>query len=84
MDKENENIKILASDLVFLEEDLVKINMPVILPELVKKIAIKKMSSQLSQEVKVYDPYCLYEVGDLLYKKYNEPLFVSIKGAVPF
>ncbi len=84
MDKENEHIKILASDLVFLEEDLAKINTPVILPELVKKIAIKKMSSQLSQEVKVYDPYCIYEVGDFLYKEYNEPLTVNSKGAEPF
>lgn len=84
MDKENENTKIFASDLAFLEEDLAKTNTPVILSELVKKTAIKKMSSQLNQEVKVYDPYCLYEVGDLLYKKYNEPLIVSSKGAEPF
>ncbi len=84
MDKENENTKILASDLEFFEEDLAKTNMPYGLDELVKKIAIRKTSSQLSHEVKVYDPYCLYEVGDLLYKEYNEPLIVSSKGAEPF
>ncbi|MGB6865112.1 MAG: hypothetical protein WBE11_05420 [Candidatus Aminicenantaceae bacterium] len=84
MDKENENTKILASDLEFFEEDLAKTNTPYGLQELVKKIAIKKTSSQLSHEVKVYDPYCLYEVGDLLYKEYNEPLIVSSKGAEPF
>ena len=84
MDKENENTKILASDLEFLEEDLAKTNTPFGLEELVKKIAIKKTSSQLSHEVKVYDPNCIYEVGDLLYKEYNEPLIVSSKGAEQF
>jgi hypothetical protein len=84
MDKENENTKILTSDLDFLEEDLTKSKTPFSLQELVKKIAIKKTSSQLSHKVKVYDPYCLYEVGDLLYKEYNEPLIVSSKGAEPF
>jgi hypothetical protein len=84
MDKENENTKILASDLEFLEEDLTKMNTPFSLQELVKKIAIKKTSSQLSHDVKVYDPYCLYEVGDFLYKEYKEPLIVSSKGAEPF
>jgi hypothetical protein len=84
MDKENENIKILAADLAFLEESLAKTNAPILLRELVKKIAFKKTSSQLSHKVKVYDPYCLYEVGDLIYKEYNEPLIVSSKGAEPF
>jgi hypothetical protein len=84
MDKENENTEILASDLEFLEVDLAKTNAPVDLPEIVKKIAIKKTSSQLSHEVKVYDPYCSYEVGDLISKEYNEPLIVSSKGAEPF
>lgn len=84
MDKENENTKILASDLEFLEKDLVKTDTPLTMQELVKKIAIKKTSSQLSHEVKVYDPYAVYEVGDLLYKEYNEPLIVSSKGAEPF
>jgi hypothetical protein len=84
MDKENENTKILASDLDYLEEDLTKTPTPSNLQELVKKIAIKKTSSQLSQKVKVYDPNCIYEVGDLLYKEYNEPLIVSSKGAEPF
>jgi len=84
MDKENENTKILGSDLEFLEGDLAKTTAPSNMQELVKKTAIKKTSSQLSHEVKVYDPYCIYEVGDLLYKEYNEPLIVNSKGAEPF
>jgi hypothetical protein len=84
MDKENENTEILKSDLEFLEDDLVKTDIPVDLQELVKKVAIRKTSSQLSHAVKVYDPYCVYEVGDLISKEYNEPLIVSSKGAEPF
>jgi hypothetical protein len=84
MDKENENTKILGSDLEFLEGELAKTTKPSNVYDLVKKIAIKKTSSQLSHEVKVYDPNCRYEVGDLIYKEYNEPLIVSSKGAEPF
>lgn len=84
MDKENENITIVESDLEFLREDLVKTSELYELEELVKKIAIKKTSRQLSHEVKVYDPDCVYEVGDFIYKEYNEPLIVSSKGAEPF
>ncbi len=84
MDKENENTEILAPDLEFLEGELLKTDTAVDLPELVKKIAIQKASSQLSHEVKVYDPNCIYEVGDLISKEYNEPLIVSSKGAEPY
>ncbi|MGD9346421.1 MAG: hypothetical protein PVH84_11190 [Candidatus Aminicenantes bacterium] len=84
MDKENENTAIMASDLEFLQEDLAKTKELFDMEELVKKIAIKKTSRQLSHEVKIYDPNCVYEVGDLIYKEYNEPLIVSSKGAEPF
>lgn len=81
MDKTNEYTKITEDDLVFLEEDLKQINKPFTLRELAQKIAFKKTSSQLKQDVKKYDPDCAYEVGDLLFKEYDEPLLVSSKGA---
>jgi hypothetical protein len=84
MDKENENIKITPSDLSFLEGELSKTNTPVAMEELVKKIAFNKTASQLSHEVKVFDPHCTYEVGDLIYKEYKEPLIVSSKGTELF
>jgi len=84
MNKENEYTKIAEADLAFLEEELLQSNKVYTLNELVEKIAFKKTSSQLKQEVKVYDPYCRYEVGDLVLKEYDEPLLVSSKGAEHF
>lgn len=84
MDKENEYTKITEADLSFLEQELLQINKALTLQELAQKVAFKKTSSQLKQEVTIYDPYCQYEVGDLVLKKYDEPLLVSSKGAEHF
>ena len=84
MDKENEQTKITEDDLSFLEEELLQINKAFTLEQLTQKVAFKKTSSQLKQEVKKYDPYCLYEAGDLILKEYDEPLLVSSKGAEHF
>lgn len=80
MDKENENTKIIKKDLLFIEKEFSQTEKPLSLNELTKKLIYKKTSSQLAQQVKKYDPYCNYEVGDLIYKKYDEPLMVSSKG----
>lgn len=84
MDKENEQTKITDADLSFLKEELLQINKAFTLEQLAQKVAFKKTSSQLKQEVKKYDPYCLYEVGDLILREYDEPLLVSSKGAEHF
>jgi hypothetical protein len=84
MDKANEYTKITEADLSFLEEELFQINKASTLKELAQKVAFKKTSSQLKQDVKKYDPYCQYEVGDLIFKEYDEPLLVSSKGAEHF
>jgi hypothetical protein len=84
MKKENENTKITDSDLEFLEKELSQTNKALTLQELTEKLAFKKTSSQLQQKVKIYDPFCTYEVGDLIYKEYDEPLLTSSKGADHF
>ena len=84
MGKENEETKIKREDLLFLEKEFSKTNKPLSLAELTRKFVYRKTSSQLSQEVKKYDVYCRYEVGDLIYKEYDEPLMVSSKGVEPF
>lgn len=84
MDKENDTTKVLKDDLSFIEDELLKVKTSLALQELTKKIAYKKNAGQLSQEVKIYDSACKYEVDDLIYKEYNEPLIVSSKGAEPF
>ncbi|MFP4081234.1 MAG: hypothetical protein ACLFVG_00595 [Candidatus Aminicenantes bacterium] len=84
MAKEQENIKIEQEDLSFVEKELSQSAAPLSLQELTKKLVYKKTSSQLAQQVKVYDPYCRYEIGDYIYKEYDESLTVSSKGAEHF
>ncbi len=84
MKKENENTKIADSDLVFLDKELSHTDKALTLRELAEKLAFKKTSGQLQQKVKIYDPFCKYEVGDLIYKEYDEPLLISSKGADHF
>ncbi len=84
MDKESEQTKITDVDLSFLKEELLQTNKAFTLEQLTQKVAFKKTSSQLKQEVKKYDPYCSYEVGDLILKDYDDPLLVSSKGAEHF
>lgn len=84
MKKENENTKISDSDLEFLEKELSQTNKTLALRDLTEKVAFKKSSGQLQQMVKIYDPFCAYEVGDLIYKEYDEPLLISSKGVEHF
>jgi hypothetical protein len=84
MEKEIENTEITEKDLLFIEKEFSKSNSPLNLEEMTKKMAYQKTSSQLDQEVKKYDPLCTYEIGDLIYKEYDEPLMVSSKGVEPF
>ena len=84
MPKENENTKITESDILFIKKELTQTNKPLSFQEMTKKLAYKKTSSQMAQEVKKYDPYCQYEIGDLIYKEYDELLTTSSKGAEAF
>ncbi|MBS3819353.1 hypothetical protein KGY73_07600 [bacterium] len=79
MVKENENTIITEKDLEFIRSELSQTNEPLSYQELTRKLAYRKTASQLQQEVKKYNPYCRYEVGDLIYKEYDEPLMVSSK-----
>lgn len=84
MQKNNENTTIIEKDLSYLKEAFAKITSAPTLQELAEKLAYKKNASQLNQEVKKYDPYCQYEINDLICKEYDEPLMVSSKGVEPF
>ncbi|MBA7706124.1 hypothetical protein ES703_114970 [subsurface metagenome] len=84
MNKEIEITQITPENLSFIEKELSHTRKPLSLQEMAKKLAYKKTSSQMQQEVKKYDPECQYEVGDLIYKEYDEPLMVSSKGREPF
>lgn len=84
MAKEDKNTKITESDILFIEKELTQTNKPISFQEMTKKLAYKKTASQMTQEIKKYDSYCQYEIGDFIYKEYDELLTTSSKGAEPF
>ena len=84
MTEDKENTQITEANLSFIEKELSRSNKPLSLEEITRKLAYKKTSRQLDQEVKKYDSYCKYEIGDFIYKEYDEPLMVSSKGVEPF
>ena len=84
MNKKIEATQITPENLSFIEKEFSHTKKPLSLQEMAKKLVYKKTSSQMQQEVKKYDPECQYEVGDLIYREYDEPLMVSSKGVEPF
>jgi hypothetical protein len=84
MDTKQTHTAVTKEEVVFLEKELRKKPRPFLLDELTKKLAYYKSADQLSEEVKIYDPECDYEIRDSIYKEYNEPLLVSSKGAKHF
>jgi hypothetical protein len=84
MEKNKETMQITEENIEFIEKELSHSSQPLSLQELTKKLAYKKRSGQMSKEVMMYDPECRYEVGDFIYKEYDEPLMVSSKGMEPF
>ncbi|MGB8951851.1 MAG: hypothetical protein WCC06_04205 [Candidatus Aminicenantales bacterium] len=79
MDKEISLIQISEEDIRFIEKELAKSRRPFSLRELTEKLAYLKTASQRIQEVKKYDPSCVYEIGDSIYKEYDEPLPLNSK-----
>jgi hypothetical protein len=84
MSQEIKITEVAENDLDFIKNEFAKTQDPLSLEKLTEKLAFQKTKSQRAQEVKIYDPYCRYEVGDYIYKEYDEPLTVSSKGAEHF
>jgi hypothetical protein len=79
---EKETLKITAitpEDLAVVEQELLRTNRPLSTVELAEKLAFQKTASQRNQPVKVYDPYASYEIGDYIYREYDENLQVGSK-----
>ncbi len=84
MDKDNPLVQVTPDDIAFVEQELTKSRKPFMLRELVEKLAFLKTANQRTQDVKIYDPNCVYQVGDSIYKEYDERLAVSSKTVEPF
>jgi hypothetical protein len=84
MDKENNLTQVSADNLLFVEREFEKTPRPLSLKEIGEKLAFDKTASQRVADVLKYDPNCKYQVGDQVYKEYDEALTVSSKTVERF
>ncbi len=71
-------------DLALVERELGRGPQPRSTKDLAGKLAFEKTAAERTQDVKKYDPYAAFEVGDFLEKDYNEPLTVGSKSVEHF
>jgi hypothetical protein len=75
---------IAPGDAAFIEGELARSPRPATLHDLAQKLAFLKTAGQRSKDVKRYDPNARYEVGDYVYKDYDETLTVGSKNVEHF
>jgi hypothetical protein len=75
---------VTGDDLALVERELAATSHPQNAQVLAEKLAFAKTASQRMQAVKKYDANCKYEVGDFIYKEYDEPLTVGSKAVEHF
>jgi len=75
---------VTADDMGLVERELATTLHPQTVKALTQKLAFEKTAGQRMQDVKKYDPNCRYEVGDFIYKDYDEPLTVGSKTVERF
>jgi len=84
MEKDNTLVQVTSDDTAFIELELAKTRKPASVREVTERLAFRKTASQRTQEVKIYDPSCVYQVGNSIYKEYDEHLTVSSKTVESF
>jgi len=84
MDKDNTLVQVTPDDVAAIEQELSKSHRTAMTRELAEKLAFRKTAYQRTQAVKIYDPEAAYEIGDSIYKEYDEPLTVGAKVVEPF
>jgi len=80
MEKENQKLTAISpEDMAVVEQELLRTSRPLSTAELAEKLAFAKTASERTRPVKIYDPYARYEVGDFVYREYDENLQVGSK-----
>ncbi len=80
MSAETPNLTVVTpEDVILVERELARTPKPLPLHVLTERLAFEKTAGQRSQAVKKYDVFARYEVGDFIYKDYDEPLTVGSK-----
>lgn len=84
-DPETANITAVGpADVALVEEELGRSPRPVALHALAETLAFRKTAGRRTRDVKRYDPNARYEVGDDIYKDYDETLTVGSKAVERF
>lgn len=73
------NLTVEKEDIEFLRGYLQGKSIPVEIDELTLQLALFKTREQRSRRVKIYNPACEYQVGDLIYKEYPGNIPVGSK-----
>jgi hypothetical protein len=84
MDKDLKLTQATDEDVLYLVQEFGQSSNPVHLRQLTEKLAFQKTASQRNQDVALYDPAAVYEVGAAVYKEYDESLTVSSKSVEHF
>jgi hypothetical protein len=85
MNTETTNLTtVSAEDLALVERELERTPHPQSTHALAGKLAFEKTATERTQDVKKYDSYAHYEIGDFIEKEYNEPLTVGSKSVEHF
>jgi hypothetical protein len=84
MDKDNNLTQVIEDNLSYIEKEFEQTPRPFSLSEITEKLAFQKTASQRVQDVLKYNPNWKYEIGDQIYKEYDEPLTVSSKTVEHF
>jgi hypothetical protein len=85
MSNETNNLTtVTPDDVVLVERQLEATSHPLSAKELAAKLAFEKTAGERAMDVKKYDPNCRYDVGDFVYKEYDEPLTVGSKSVEHF
>jgi len=84
MDKDNPLVQVEPDDIIVVEKELAKSYRPFTLRELTEKLAFLKTAGERTEVVKIYDQGSVYQVGDSIFKEYDELLTVSSKTHEPF
>jgi len=85
MNKETNNLTgITEQDIALVERELAQTPKPVSIHTLAERLAFQKTAGQRTQDVKKYNEFCRYEVGDYVYKEYDENLTVGSKSVEHF
>jgi hypothetical protein len=73
------NLNIEKGDIDFLKQQLHGKELPLELGDIAYQVALFKTREKRTDKVKIYNPDCEYEVGDLIYKEYPGKIPIGAK-----